>query len=238
MIALLDVGVLVPSLVIPAILITTPIAAAYGINSLRKDFIFMLESNLSVVWVFFWAFFIPVTLAGVFVWQCVVWCQNGYVYNVLSLDKDGSRVSNTSSIRSLGEGPVRASEAVLVEWWQAGLVWFLRILLVLPIPLTAAKVINSQLAYGLKDKLVSALQSSREWGEWGPQDPIEHHNWRRWREDETRPFASLERRLASRPLTYTHSTLSRNSSGGSSLSRLRAKYQKKESEENAAATAL
>lgn len=73
-------------------------------------------------------------------------------------------------------------------------------------------------------KVASSLQSSREWGDWGPQDPIEHHNWRQWREDETRPITTLKRRLASRPLTYTHSTLSSESS--STLTRLRNKYQR------------
>lgn len=73
-------------------------------------------------------------------------------------------------------------------------------------------------------KVASSLQSSREWGDWGPQDPIEHHNWRRWREDETRPITSLKRRFANRPLTYTHSTLSSESS--STLTRLRNKYQR------------
>lgn len=78
--------------------------------------------------------------------------------------------------------------------------------------------------YMCGQKVASSLQSSREWGDWGPQDPIEHHNWRRWREDETRPITTLKRRLASRPLTYTHSTLSSESS--STLTRLRNKYQR------------
>ncbi|KAK7067046.1 hypothetical protein SK128_015087 [Halocaridina rubra] len=108
--------------------------------------------------------------------------------------------------------------------WRTALVWGLRVLVVLPVPITATYVVKSQLAYGIMDKVASSLQSSREWGDWGPQDPIEHHNWRRWREDETRPITSLKRRLASRPLTYTHSTLSSESS--STLTRLRNKYQR------------
>ncbi|KAG0723321.1 hypothetical protein GWK47_005586 [Chionoecetes opilio] len=108
--------------------------------------------------------------------------------------------------------------------WRVAVVWGLRLLAVLPIPITAIYVVKSQLAYGVVDKVASALQSSREWGDWGPQDPIEHHNWRRWREDETRPITTLKRRLASRPLTYTHSTLSSESS--STLTRLRNKYQR------------
>ncbi|XP_045119604.1 sodium-dependent serotonin transporter-like isoform X8 [Portunus trituberculatus] len=108
--------------------------------------------------------------------------------------------------------------------WRIAAVWGLRLLAVLPIPITAIYVVKSQLAYGVVDKVASSLQSSREWGDWGPQDPIEHHNWRRWREDETRPITTLKRRLASRPLTYTHSTLSSESS--STLTRLRNKYQR------------
>ncbi|XP_018018434.1 uncharacterized protein LOC108674959 [Hyalella azteca] len=223
LLSLLDLGVLTPALVWPAILMTLAIAAAHGMGKIRKDFIFMLEKDMSVVWAAWWAFVIPLSLVGLFVWQCVDWWRFGYVYRV-------------HDIASQAQGS--NDEAVLVLWWQMALIWTLRALLLLPIPVVAIRVINSQLAYGIKDKLVSALQSSREWGEWGPQDPIEHHNWRRWREDETRPFASLERRLANRPLTYTHSTLSRNSSGGSSLSKLRAKYQKKEPIVHAVATAL
>lgn len=108
--------------------------------------------------------------------------------------------------------------------WRTALVWALRALVLLPVPITAIYVVKSQLAYGIIDKVASSLQSSREWGDWGPQDPIEHHNWRRWREDETRPIASLKRRFANRPLTYTHSTLSSESS--STLTRLRNKYQR------------
>ncbi|XP_063606772.1 sodium- and chloride-dependent glycine transporter 2-like isoform X2 [Penaeus indicus] len=108
--------------------------------------------------------------------------------------------------------------------WRIAVVWGLRALVLLPVPITAIYVVKSQLAYGVKDKVASSLQSSREWGDWGPQDPIEHHNWRRWREDETRPITSLKRRFANRPLTYTHSTLSSESS--STLTRLRNKYQR------------
>ncbi|XP_042214885.1 uncharacterized protein LOC121861306 isoform X2 [Homarus americanus] len=108
--------------------------------------------------------------------------------------------------------------------WRTALVWGLRALVLLPVPITAIYVVKSQLAYGVIDKVASSLQSSREWGDWGPQDPIEHHNWRRWREDETRPITSLKRRFANRPLTYTHSTLSSESS--STLTRLRNKYQR------------
>ncbi|XP_042870409.1 sodium- and chloride-dependent glycine transporter 2-like isoform X3 [Penaeus japonicus] len=108
--------------------------------------------------------------------------------------------------------------------WRMVVVWGLRALVLLPVPITAIYVVKSQLAYGVKDKVASSLQSSREWGDWGPQDPIEHHNWRRWREDETRPITSLKRRFANRPLTYTHSTLSSESS--STLTRLRNKYQR------------
>ncbi|KAK3867554.1 hypothetical protein Pcinc_027010, partial [Petrolisthes cinctipes] len=118
-----------------------------------------------------------------------------------------------------------ASVAVLDgPGWKIGAVWGLRAAVILPVPITAIYVIKSQLAYGVVDKVASSLQSSREWGDWGPQDPIEHHNWRRWREDETRPITSLKRRLATRPLTYTHSTLSSESS--STLTRLRSKYQR------------
>ncbi|XP_071541555.1 uncharacterized protein [Panulirus ornatus] len=108
--------------------------------------------------------------------------------------------------------------------WRTALVWGLRAVVLLPVPITAIYVVKSQLAYGVIDKVASSLQSSREWGDWGPQDPIEHHNWRRWREDETRPITSLKRRFANRPLTYTHSTLSSESS--STLTRLRNKYQR------------
>lgn len=217
---------LVPSLLWPSVLLTTAIAAAHGMNKLRKDFTFMLESKISVVWVVWWALMIPAILTGVFLWQIAYWWRDGYVYTVVN------DVNGNTTIHSSDSGDV-----VFIQWWQMALVQILRVVPLIPIPIVAARVINSQLAYGIKDKLISSLQSSREWGEWGPQDPIEHHNWRRWREDETRPFASLERRLAARPLTYTHSTLSRNSSGGSSLARLRAKYQKEEATP-AAATAL
>ncbi|KAF2367061.1 Sodium:neurotransmitter symporter [Trinorchestia longiramus] len=224
LLSLLDVGVITPAIVWPATLMTVAIATAHGMGKIRKDFIFIIEKDISIMWVVWWAFIIPVTLVGVFVWQCVDWWRYGYSYRVFN---------DTTAVPTNTE-----TETVYILWWQMTLLWALRVLLILPIPIVAIKVINSQLAYGIKDKLVSALQSSREWGEWGPQDPIEHHNWRRWREDETRPFASLERRLANRPLTYTHSTLSRNSSGGSSLSKLRSKYQRKELPIHATATAL
>lgn len=166
----------------------------------------MLEINLSLVWVVWWAFVIPAALAGVFIWQSVYWWLDGYIYRITATE---AVTNGTTSQMSVDAN----SGVVFIEWWKMALVWFIRLLLLLPIPIVAARVINSQLAYGIKDKLISSLQSSREWGEWGPQDPIEHHNWRRWREDESLPFDSLERRLAARQLTYTHSTLSRNSSG-------------------------
>ncbi|XP_069955692.1 sodium- and chloride-dependent glycine transporter 2 isoform X3 [Cherax quadricarinatus] len=191
-VALLDGDVLTPVVLWPPFTLTLAITAIYGIHKVRKDFTFMLEATVSLLWIPVWGVFIPLSLLGVVVWACVM---------------DGQAVAVT-------DGP----------GWRTALVWALRALVLLPVPITAIYVVKSQLAYGIIDKVASSLQSSREWGDWGPQDPIEHHNWRRWREDETRPIASLKRRFANRPLTYTHSTLSSESS--STLTRLRNKYQR------------
>ncbi|XP_050734971.1 sodium- and chloride-dependent glycine transporter 2-like isoform X2 [Eriocheir sinensis] len=189
---LMDREVLILMVLWPPFTLTLAITTIYGIQKLRKDFTFMLESAVCWLWIPVWGFLLPFTLLGVVVWLCVM--------------EGGSVV--------VADGP----------GWKVVAVWGLRMMAILPLPITAIYVVKSQLAYGVVDKVASSLQSSREWGDWGPQDPIEHHNWRRWREDETRPITTLKRRLASRPLTYTHSTLSSESS--STLTRLRNKYQR------------
>ncbi|XP_066988017.1 uncharacterized protein [Macrobrachium rosenbergii] len=189
---LLDSSVLTPVVLWPPFTLTLAVTSVYGIHKVRKDFTFMLEATVSLLWIPIWGFFIPAALLGVVIWACVI---------------------NWAEI-IVADGPV----------WRTALIWGLRALVLLPVPITAIYVVKSQLAYGIMDKVASSLQSSREWGDWGPQDPIEHHNWRRWREDETRPITSLKRRFANRPLTYTHSTLSSESS--STLTRLRNKYQR------------
>ncbi|XP_069166709.1 uncharacterized protein [Procambarus clarkii] len=191
-VALLDGDVLTLVVLWPPFTLTLAITIIYGIHKVRKDFTFMLEATVSLLWIPLWGVFIPLTLLGIVIWACIM---------------DGQAVAVT-------DGP----------GWRTALVWGLRVLVLLPVPITAIYVVKSQLAYGVVDKVASSLQSSREWGDWGPQDPIEHHNWRRWREDETRPITSLKRRFANRPLTYTHSTLSSESS--STLTRLRNKYQR------------
>ncbi|KAB7496944.1 Sodium- and chloride-dependent transporter XTRP3 [Armadillidium nasatum] len=189
---LVDNFVLMPGLLWPSIAMLIALTTCHGVAKIRKDLTFMLESNVSLLWLPIWAGVIPLILIGITVWTFIIdWRELGVI----------------------GKPD-----------WCVSFVWSLRVGLLISMPFTAIIVINSQLAYGFKDKVLSSLQSSREWGDWGPQDPIEHHHWRRWREDETQSYASLERRLASksRPLTYTHSTLS--SSSSSTLGRLRAKY--------------
>ncbi|CAL4205852.1 unnamed protein product, partial [Meganyctiphanes norvegica] len=193
LVSLLNMDILSLVVLWPPFTMTLSVASVYGVQKVRKDLTFMLESSICWLWTPFWAFFIPAIILGVVVWN-VVLADDGLV---------------------LGVWP---------ELWRTVLIWGLRGLVILPLILTALYVVQSQLAYGIKDKIVSSLQFSREWGDWGPQDPIEHHNWRRWREDESRPITSLKRRLANRPLTYTHSTLS--SESGSTLTRLRNKYQR------------
>ncbi|KAG0720988.1 hypothetical protein GWK47_047353 [Chionoecetes opilio] len=121
----------------------------------------------------------------------------------------GTRVGHRAAIHPPGCGSVAECDG---RWSCGGgrgssgrvaVVWGLRLLAVLPIPITAIYVVKSQLAYGVVDNTTTG-------GGGG--------------EDETRPITTLKRRLASRPLTYTHSTLSSESS--STLTRLRNKYQR------------
>ncbi|XP_076057698.1 sodium-dependent dopamine transporter-like isoform X1 [Oratosquilla oratoria] len=191
--SLLDIDVIQLVLFWPILVQILAITAIYGMPKVCKDLTFMLETQVSRVWIFLWSVLVPAAILGVIIWTCVIDGRNAGVL----------------------DGPI----------WRAVGVWTLRALVVAPVFVTAARVVHQQLAYGCMDKLVWAVQSSREWGDWGPQDPIEHHNWRKWREDEIWPVTSLQRRLNHRPPTYTHSTL-RSHSHDSTLTRLRSKYSK------------